>query len=189
MAQITVITSAYNVGAYIERYVSSLKSQTFKDFVVICRDDHSSDDTLEKLRELCKDDDRFQIIESAQNEGVYYNLKQTLDSVETPYLCFLDPDDWIDDAYLESLYDAIVQSDADMAKASLARDYDTGRVVYDHKNAKIRKDISKRRHVALHFAVVNGLQIYTGRVSYASIIYRFKLVHRDWSGIATIFLY
>lgn len=99
MAQITVITSAYNVGAYIERYVSSLKSQTFKDFVVICRDDHSSDDTLEKLRELCKDDDRFQIIESAQNEGVYYNLKQTLDSVETPYLCFLDPDDWIDDAY------------------------------------------------------------------------------------------
>lgn len=36
-------------------------------------------------------------------------------------------------------------------KASLARDYDTGRVVYDHKNAKIRKDISKRRHVALHF--------------------------------------
>ena len=151
MAQITVITSAYNVGAYIERYVSSLKSQTFKDFVVICRDDHSSDDTLEKLRELCKDDDRFQIIESAQNEGVYYNLKQTLDSVETPYLCFLDPDDWIDDAYLESLYDAIVQSDADMAKASLARDYDTGRVVYDHKNAKIRKDISKRRHVALHF--------------------------------------
>ena len=30
MAQITVITSAYNVGAYIERYVSSLKSQHSK---------------------------------------------------------------------------------------------------------------------------------------------------------------
>lgn len=151
MSEISVITSAFNVADYIERYVASLKTQSFKDFIVICIDDHSTDDTLQKLHELTKDDGRFQIIASQQNEGVYYNLQRALKAVATPYLCFLDPDDWLDGEFLEHLHSAIVSQNADIAKASLARDYVTGKTVFDYKNKVIRKDISKRRHAALHF--------------------------------------
>ena len=50
--KITIITSIYNKSKYLSDYVQSIKSQTFKDFEVICVDDCSTDDSLKQLQIL-----------------------------------------------------------------------------------------------------------------------------------------
>lgn len=162
MAQITIITAMYNVSSYLDAYVRSIFEQSFKDFKVLCINDGSTDDTLQHIRELTKNDARFTIL-THENRGVYYNYKLALERVDTPYFSILDPDDWYAPNHLELLYQAIQKDDADLAKGSLVRNYpsqssnhtstashDASIERLDHRNDTIRKDIQRGHHPARH---------------------------------------
>jgi len=58
MPQISVIMSIYNTKKkeYLERSLSSLLKQTYKDFELIICDDGSTNDCLKWAKEICKND-------------------------------------------------------------------------------------------------------------------------------------
>jgi len=50
--RVAVLLATYNGERYLDEQIRSLHTQTYSDFVVIARDDHSSDRTPENPRSM-----------------------------------------------------------------------------------------------------------------------------------------
>ncbi|MBO4349931.1 MAG: glycosyltransferase [Proteobacteria bacterium] len=160
MPKVTVITSVYNVEKYLERYIESIKAQTFKDFIIYFMNDGTKDHSFDVIKEKIPDDIPYQYIhvnskeevfrsnvpeklEEAMNYGAYSTRKTALQLLETEYFIFIDPDDWVDPDYLNCLITEAERSNADLTKAELCREYDNGKIVKAPRNPAIRTDIQK----------------------------------------------
>ncbi|MBR3134882.1 MAG: glycosyltransferase [Clostridia bacterium] len=103
---ITVVIPFYNDKQYIEQAVNSVLNQTFPCFEVLIIDDGSKDEeSLKKLQEVSKIDDRI-IVFHKENEGLAatrdYGAEKASNS--SKYLFFLDSDDLIEPTYFECAY-------------------------------------------------------------------------------------
>ena len=160
MPRVTLIASIYNVADCVGRFIQSLNRQTFRDFVVFFVNDGTKDDSFDRIvRDLAEgtalryihvdaagkafSSDRPERLDEAANYGLNATRKTALAFVETEYVCFVDPDDWIDDDYLARLVSAADGAHADMAKAELCRDYDGGKCERVTRNPEIEKDLRR----------------------------------------------
>ena len=116
-----VIVPVYNVEKYLRRCLDSLFNQTYKDYLIICVNDGSTDNSLSILREY-KDrykDKMFLIdkpnggLSSARNAGLDY-----ITDWDNSYITFVDSDDWVSEDYLEVLVNKIEESGADIVCSS-----------------------------------------------------------------------
>ncbi|MDD6155451.1 MAG: glycosyltransferase [Lachnospiraceae bacterium] len=104
LVQISIITAIYNKSQYLDDYVESIKSQSFKNFEVICVEDCSTDDSMEHLQELVLDDSRFVIVQNEVNSGLSVSRNKAIKMSKGKYICFLDADDCFRPNALEILW-------------------------------------------------------------------------------------
>ncbi len=176
MPKVTVITSIYNVADYLGRFIDSLKSQTFKDFVVFFMNDGTKDNSCDIIRQQIPDDIRYQYfhvndkeeiyrsdtpqkIDEAVNHGMYATRKIALTQLESDYFIFIDPDDWVDADYLEKLVSAADKNHSDLTKAELCKEYDGGKVVSCARNPSIRNDMDRNWPVSRKCCGSQGITI------------------------------
>ena len=115
--KVSVILPCYNVANYMDNMFASLRNQTMKDIEIICVDDKSTDNTVKKIREFIKSDKRISLYKLAKNHGASYARNYGLKKSNGKYVCFLDPDDFIDNDFIEKLYKNITKNKSDVAKA------------------------------------------------------------------------
>ena len=99
---IYVVIPAYNVDKYLAITFNSLLGQTYADWVCLCMDDGSTDETFKVMQQFAEKDKRFKIF-TQKNQGVTKTLNTLLDKVEGPYLYYLDSDDYIHPKTFETL--------------------------------------------------------------------------------------
>lgn len=81
-------------------------SQTEQNFTVLILDDCSTDDSMQVIKEIIGDDERFILFQNEQNSGVGFTKKKLVDSVTTEICGFLDPDDFLEQNALEMMIKA-----------------------------------------------------------------------------------
>jgi glycosyltransferase involved in cell wall biosynthesis len=93
---VSVIVPTYNRGNYLKKAISSVLSQTFKDFEIIVINNYSTDNTLEVINQF--KDSRIKVI-NFKNEGIIAKSRnQGICQSTGKYIAFLDDDDlWISD--------------------------------------------------------------------------------------------
>lgn len=93
---ISVIIPVFNSSKTIERCIDSVLNQTYNRINVICINDASSDDSLEKLLVLQKKygPDRIVVVSNEKNLGVAKSLNKGLRLSNTKYTARIDADDW-----------------------------------------------------------------------------------------------
>jgi glycosyltransferase involved in cell wall biosynthesis len=64
---------SFNGGAYVEEAISSLRAQTYGDFVIACTDDASTDGTPDVLERHAADDPRIRVRRSSTRLGMVEN--------------------------------------------------------------------------------------------------------------------
>ena len=69
-----ILTGFYNAEKYIERSLLSIMGQRFKDFTCYITDDMSTDNTVNIVKDLIKNDDRFILIENKIKKVHFYLL-------------------------------------------------------------------------------------------------------------------
>ena len=89
---ISVIIPCYNVSPYVERAVTSILSQTYKNLEIWIIDDASTDDTLQKIKSFS--DDRIHIVPISKNTQKVGAVNEVLKRVTGDYIAFQDADDW-----------------------------------------------------------------------------------------------
>lgn len=98
----SVLIANYNNGKFFETCYDSVIAQTYNNWEVIILDDTSTDDSLEIIRNLIKDDIRFKIYENAENSGVGITKSKLIELATGDVCGFVDPDDAITANALES---------------------------------------------------------------------------------------
>lgn len=95
MPLVSVVICAYNVEQYIDKCVSSVMCQTYRNLEILCVDDCSTDKTREKLQELAKADSRIRVIAQTVNGGRSEARNAGLKAATGEYISFIDGDDEI----------------------------------------------------------------------------------------------
>lgn len=107
---ISVIIPVYNVEKYLNKCITSVVEQTYKNLEIIIVDDGSTDQSPEICDEWKKRDSRIQVVHSS-NGGAGKARNTALDMATGDYVTFVDSDDYIApqmyQVLLEQFYDGI----------------------------------------------------------------------------------
>ncbi len=87
--------ACYNCARTLPKAIESILAQTYQNWVMICCDDGSSDDTLSVLRQYQEQyPEKFVVIQNDGNRKLPYSLNHCLKYVETDLVARMDADDW-----------------------------------------------------------------------------------------------
>ena len=122
MPLISIIIPVYNCEEFLDETFNCILNQTFKDFEIICVDDGSTDNSLEKLQEFSTKDNRIQIYHQ-ENKGGGIARNFALTKSKGKYVYFMDADDLMELTTLQETYDLIEKTGVDFLFFK-ALDYD-----------------------------------------------------------------
>lgn len=127
----SIIVPYFNSDKFIDRCLSSLMCQSFKDFNVIIVDDCSSKESYNKLLNIVKEykDDRILVIQNEKNLGPSLSRKNGIMQSTSEYVCFCDSDDEYQKNYLESIYQSSNNGSNDIIFCSYNIKYSNGHII------------------------------------------------------------
>ena len=114
MDLISVIVPVYKVEAYLDRCVQSIVDQTYTNLDIILVDDGSPDRCPQMCDEWAKRDRRIRVIHK-ENGGLSDARNAGLRMAAGAFVAFVDSDDDVDLQYIEALYRALNDAQADIA--------------------------------------------------------------------------
>ena len=101
----SILIANYNNGKFFETCYQSIIAQQYENWEAVILDDASTDNSLEIISELIKDDSRFKIFKNEKNSGVGITKSKLID-LSTGEICgFVDPDDAVTPHALQSAVD------------------------------------------------------------------------------------
>lgn len=91
-----IIVASYNNSEWVDVNINSILNQTYQNYKVIYIDDASTDDTFDKVNELVKDNQKFNLIKNQANIKATQNHINAYNSIkeDNSIIISLDGDDW-----------------------------------------------------------------------------------------------
>ena len=117
---ISIIVPIYKVEKYLRQCLDSIMSQTYQNFECLLINDGSPDNSADICREYVEKDARFRYFEK-ENGGVSSARNLGIECSGGKYITFIDADDWVDSDYLEVLYNALIDENADISVSTYKR--------------------------------------------------------------------
>lgn len=111
---VSIIIPIYKVEPYLRRCLDSIVNQTYTNLEIILVDDGSPDGSPQICDEYAAKDNRILVIHK-ENGGLSDARNAGLDICKGEYISFVDSDDWVDKKYIETLYNTIIETGADIS--------------------------------------------------------------------------
>ena len=127
---ISVVVPIYNVEKFLEKCLSSICNQSYKNLEILLVDDGSTDHCGAICDAYAGKDARIQVLHQS-NQGLSAARNAGIERASGDYLGFVDGDDWIEPTMFQSLLDAMIQHQADIAACQF-------RYVFSNGTSKIR---------------------------------------------------
>ncbi len=106
----SVVVPVYNVSPYLERCITSLLAQNYRDYEILLIDDGSTDDSGAICEQYGEQDSRI-IVYHKKNGGLSSARNFGIDHAVGKYVIFVDSDDYIEKKTCASLAKLIELSD------------------------------------------------------------------------------
>ncbi len=116
--KISIIVPVYNTSMYLEKCLTSLKTQTLTDIEIICVNDGSTDDSLSILNKYKQEDKRF-IVLNQENKGQSSARNLGIKIAKGEYIGFVDSDDYVEPTMFEELYDNAFNNKTDISMCGI----------------------------------------------------------------------
>ena len=180
---ISVIVPVYNVENYLSKCVNSILNQTYKNFELILVDDGSPDACPKICDDFEKQDDRVVVVHKV-NGGLSSARNAGLDICKGEYIAFVDSDDYIEKDYLDKLYKAIKENNADLSICGFKYVDDNGNQLSNNYKALASKVYSNYNKYDVIFAdncipsVVAWNKLYSKHI-FNNIRYPEGKIHED----------
>lgn len=111
---VSIIVPIYNIEKYIEKCINSIINQTYTNIEIILINDGSTDGCKSICEEYEKKDNRIVLINKI-NEGLSVARNTGLEKAKGEYVAFIDGDDFVDEKYIETLYNNLQKNNADIS--------------------------------------------------------------------------
>ena len=90
---VSIITPSFNSSSFIQECIESVISQTYQQWEMIIIDDCSTDNSRQKISQLCKNEVRIKYFFLTKNVGAAEARNFGLRKAKGRYIAFLDSDD------------------------------------------------------------------------------------------------
>ncbi|MDU2291424.1 glycosyltransferase [uncultured Clostridium sp.] len=111
--KISVIVPVYNMVEHLNRAVNALLKQTYNNYEIILVDDGSTDGGDALCDHFANRYEKIKVIHK-KNGGLSSARNRGIEECSGQYIIFPDPDDWVDEIYLQSLIDLKMKYDSDL---------------------------------------------------------------------------
>ena len=98
---VSIIMPTYKCGAFIEKSIHSVQTQTYQNWELIVVDDCSRDGTVSTILGLKQHDERISIYQNSSNSGAAVSRNTALRNAKGRWIAFLDSDDLWEPTKLE----------------------------------------------------------------------------------------
>lgn len=115
---VSIILPNRNYSDFIADAISSVKSQTLKDWECIIIDDASTDCSVRVIKDLIRGDKRFKLVANSEPLGVSAVRNIGLDMATGEYIAFLDSDDCYMEHFLEMVVGIAQKTKSDIVGAT-----------------------------------------------------------------------
>jgi glycosyltransferase EpsJ len=115
--KISIVTTAYNIEAYVEKCLESLLAQTHKDIEIIVVNDCSTDKTMDIVGKFT--DERIKVVNHSQNMGAGWARRTGIGAATGDYVITVDGDDWLAPDFIEALAKNAEETDADIVSGGI----------------------------------------------------------------------
>ena len=115
--RISVIIPIYKAEKYIEKCVRCLLKQTYDNLEVILVEDGSPDSSGMICDKLASEDKRIRVVHK-ENGGAATARNAGLDIMTGEYIAFVDADDYMEENYIETLYQLLIKHHAQVSICS-----------------------------------------------------------------------
>lgn len=112
MAMISVVVPVYNSELYLEKCISSILGQTYTNLELILVDDGSVDSSPTICDRWSEKDGRVRVLHK-KNGGISNAVFDGVMISKGEYIGFVDSDDWIQENYYQTLYENLLECQAD----------------------------------------------------------------------------
>ena len=131
MRMISVIVPVYNAQEHLSDCVDSLLNQSLKSdlYEIILLNDGSKDQSAEICEKYAKKYSNIVFIDK-KNEGVSKTRNQGIQIAKGDFVAFVDNDDLVEPDYLATLYQSIMNSNADAVFSGYTRMTYSGKVLF-----------------------------------------------------------
>ena len=116
--QVSFVVPAYNMEGTIARCLDSILNQDYKNIEIILINDGSKDRTGEICEEYAMKDNRIKYV-SRDNKGLSLTLKEGIGVCKTPFVMFVDSDDYIEPEMVRTLVSTQERTNADLVQSGI----------------------------------------------------------------------
>ena len=119
--KIEILMATYNGETYIREQIDSIINQTYKNWILLVRDDNSKDNTVSIIEEYEKKDSRIRLLRDKKgNLGFVRNFEELMVNSLEDFIMFSDQDDYWIENRIEKYIEIITNlSSEDMKKPLL----------------------------------------------------------------------
>lgn len=118
---ISIIVPVYNVENYLDKCITSIISQTYKNIEVLLVDDGSTDGSSDICKKYSNKDNRIKYLYE-KNAGQASARNMGLDICKGEYIGFVDSDDWILPNMYEKLMYVMKETNVDIVMCNNYKD-------------------------------------------------------------------
>lgn len=105
--KVSVLLSIYKVEEYLEECLDSILAQSYENLEIVCVDNGSPDGCGKILERYAAKDSRIKVVTLLKNRKLCGGRNAGLDNATGDFVCFVDPDDWIEKDYIKIMVEAI----------------------------------------------------------------------------------
>lgn len=124
---ISVVMPAYNAEKYLAEAIESVLQQSYKTWELIIVDDCSTDNTWKIIQTFSFKDSRIKPYRLEKNSGsAFIPRKKAIDISNSEWIISLDADDFLNEKYIEELYQRQIETKASIILAQMVVINDDG---------------------------------------------------------------
>ena len=138
--KISVIVPVYKAEAYLTQCIESIRNQTYQNLEIILVDDGSPDRCGAMCDDFAAQDPRIRVIHK-ENGGQSSARNAALSVATGEYIGFVDSDDWIEPHMYQTLYDRLVEHDAQISVCGGQLEFPDGSISYFNPHYPKDKDL------------------------------------------------
>lgn len=135
---VSILMPIFKVDQYLEKSLSSVFMQTYKNINYVFVIDGSPDNSLQVLKntisQFCIEPDRYTIVNHENNEGISKSRSDCLAMAKGDYVYFVDSDDWVEEDAIEQMVSATRDGSIDIVGCDYMKEFQSGLTTYHHEN-------------------------------------------------------
>ena len=124
--------------------VSKLGNKELKDIEIVVVNDGATDNSPKIIEEYAKKEPRIKVV-NQENSGLSAARNSGIKTSTAEFITFLDSDDWLDEDFVEKLYNAAINNNADIAVGGMKRQREKSfKYRLNFKEEKVYSDLQEK---------------------------------------------